>query len=169
MSEAFDQAVPENHGTHAVTLASRVANGLEAGIVGGVAMLSVLVTSSLLRGHVWWESANLLGSTFYGIRAFRLGVGMATLSGIAFHLVITGTVGILFGIACGAMAGRSRLFLVGLVAGLVWYYLADALLWSEINPLVPRYTFVPAALVAHAVFGGCLGWMGQKRLVDPYN
>jgi hypothetical protein len=146
---------------------ARAASGLEAGVIGGLAMLSVLISFSLLRGRVWWESPNLLGSTFYGLRAFRSGVGMATLSGVAFHLVITGSVGVLFGLICGAMAGRSRLFLIGLTAGLLWYYLANALLWSQVNPLVPLYTFTPAALVSHGVFGACLGWMGQLQWVSP--
>jgi hypothetical protein len=146
-----------------LTLAYRAASGLEAGVIGGLAMLSVLITFSLLRGRVWWETANLLGSTFYGLRAFRSGVSMATLSGVAFHLVITGTVGVVFGLVCGAMAGRSRLLLVGLISGVVWYYLANALLWSFVNPLVPLYTFPPAAIIAHGIFGACLGWMGQLQ------
>ena len=132
-------------------------------MIGGLAMLSVLIVFSLLRGRVWFEVPNLLGSTFYGLRAFRSGVGMATLSGVAFHLVITGTVGVVFGLVCGAMVGRSRLFLVGLAAGMAWYYLANALLWRQLNPLIPLYTFVPAALASHGVFGACLGWMGQKN------
>jgi hypothetical protein len=136
-------------------------------VVGGLAMLSVLVSLSLLRGRVWWEIPNLLGSTFYGLRAFRSGVGMATLAGVALHLVITGTVGVAFGLSCGAMAGRSRLVLVGLAAGLTWYYLANALLWSQINPLVPLYTFAPGGLVSHGVFGACLGWMGQTHWATP--
>lgn len=144
------------------TLLARAASGLEAGVVGGLAMLSVLIAFSLLRGRVWWEAPNLLGSTFYGLRAFRSGVGMATLSGVAFHLVITGTVGVMFGLVCGAMTGRSRLVLWGIAVGMFWYYVANALLWSKINPLIPLYTFVPAALASHGVFGACLGWMGQK-------
>ena len=136
--------------------------------MGGLAMLCVLISFSLLRGRVWWETPNILGSTFYGLRAFRAGVGMATLAGVAFHVVITGTVGIVFGLACGSMsgqsgAGRSRLVLVGLAAGVVWFYLADAVLWSQVNPLVPLYTFAPAGLISHGVFGACLGWMGQTE------
>jgi hypothetical protein len=126
-------------------------------------MLSVLIAFSLLRGRVWWETTNILGSTFYGRSAFRAGVGMATLSGLALHIFITGIIGTLFGLACGAMAGRSRLLLVGLAAGVVWFYLADAILWSQVNPLVPLYTYAPAGLLSHGVFGACLGWMGQSE------
>jgi hypothetical protein len=151
-----------------VSALSRAASGLEAGIVGGVAMFVVLVVFSLLRGRVWWETPNLLGSTFYGSRAFRSGVSMATLSGTAFHLVITGTLGTLFGLACGALA-RQRLVLLGIVAGVFWYYFADAVLWRQINPLVPLYTFAPGAIVSHGVFGACLGYMGQRSRYADVN
>src|SRR5262249_33842176 len=117
---------------------SCVVNGLEAGVIGGLAMLLVLVGFFLFRGRVWWEMPNLLGSTFYGARAFRSGVSMPTLSGVAFHLVITGMLGALFGLACGVFA-RQRLILLGIVGGVIWYYLADAVLWRQINPLVPLY------------------------------
>ncbi len=140
----------------------RLASGIEAGVVGGAAMLATLVSSSLLRGHAWWEVPNLLGSTFYGSRAFRLGASMATVSGTAFHFVMTGTVGGLFGLACGGVRQRRRLVLLGILAGVVWYYLAAAVFWNHINPLVPAYSAQPVTAFSHALFGACLGWMGQR-------
>jgi hypothetical protein len=139
----------------------RLASGLEAGVIGGMAMLLLLVAGSMWRGEVWWAPANLLGSTFYGRRAFRAGPGLATLSGTAFHIVITGTVGALFGLACGGVQERRRLVMLGTLAGVFWYYLADALFWSHVNLLVPAYAPQPATLLAHALFGACLGYMGQ--------
>jgi hypothetical protein len=139
----------------------RLASGLEAGVIGGVAMLLLLVAGSMWRGEVWWAPANLLGSTFYGRRAFRAGPGLATISGTAFHIVITGTVGALFGLACGGVQERRRLVMLGTLAGVFWYYLADALFWSNVNVLVPAYAPQPATLLAHALFGACLGYMGQ--------
>src|SRR5262249_2501145 len=121
----------------------------------------LLVSASLLRGHVWWEVPNLLGSTFYGSRAFRSGAGMATVSGTAFHFVITGTVGALFGLACGGVRQRRRLVLLGILAGVVWYYLAQAVFWGRVNPMVPAYSPQPVTVLAHALFGACLGWMGR--------
>ena len=139
----------------------RILNGIEAGIVGGLAMLVLLVVAALLRQHVWWETPNLLGSTFYGVRAFRVGPGRITIAGGAFHLVITGVVGALFGVACGNTYPRRRLVLLGTLAGIVWYYLADAVFWKRINPLVPLYAPQPATLLSHALFGACLGYMGR--------
>jgi hypothetical protein len=142
----------------------RLASGLEAGVIGGIAMLLLLVAGSMWRGEVWWAPATLLGSTFYGRRAFRAGPGWATLSGTAFHIVITGTVGALFGLACGGVQERRRLVMLGTLAGVFWYYLADALFWSNVNVLVPAYAPQPATLLAHALFGACLGYMGQTLI-----
>src|SRR5579863_7911910 len=141
---------------------SRLASGIEAGVIGGLAMLILLISGSLLRGHVWWEIPNLLGSTFYGSRAFRTGASMATLSGTAFHFVITGTVGAVFGLSCGGIRPRRRLILLGVLAGVVWHYLAQAVFWSRVNRMVPAYSPQPLTLLSHALFGACLGWMGQR-------
>ena len=149
---------------HSVDSASppRLLRGIEAGIVGGVLMLALFILGSLLRGRVWWEIPNVLGSTFYGSRAFRSGVSMATLSGTALHFVITGCVGALFGLACGGIRERKRLVLLGLVAGMIWYYLGVAVFWSRINPWVPVFSSKPIAILSHALFGACLGRMGQS-------
>jgi hypothetical protein len=140
----------------------RLLRGIEAGILGGFAMLALLILGSLLRGHVWWEIPNVLGSTFYGTRAFRSGPGVATVSGAALHFVITGSIGALFGLACGGIQQRRRLVLLGLMAGIIWYYLGAGVFWSRINPWVPAIASQPIAILSHAVFGACLGRMARK-------
>jgi hypothetical protein len=152
------------HTDHSIAASDppRLLRGIEAGIVGGFTMLALLILGSLLRGRVWWEVPNVLGSTFYGSRAFRSGVSMATLSGIALHFVITGCIGGIFGLACGGIRERKRLVLVGILAGVVWYYLGLAVFWSRINPWVPVFSSQPIAIIAHALFGACLGRMGYK-------
>jgi len=138
----------------------RLLSGIEAGVVGGIAMLVTLVAGSLTRGDPWWTTPNLLGTTFYGMRAFRGAPNQATLAGGAFHLVIAGSVGAAFGLICGGIEPRRRLLLVGTLAGIVWYGLADAVFWRQVNPLVPLYSAQPATLLSHALFGACLGAMG---------
>jgi hypothetical protein len=151
--------------SHAGQTWSRLASGIEAGIVGGAAMLGLLISDSLWSGHVWWEFPNLLGSTFYGTRAFRSGTGLATLSGAALHFVITGTLGALFGLSCGGIQQRGRLLLLGMLAAVGWYNIANALFWPRVNPWVPLASPRPATLVAHALLGVCLGYMGQRLKV----
>lgn len=142
---------------------ARLASGIEAGIVGGLAMLGLLVSESLWYGHVWWELPNLLGSTFYGPRAFRAGLGLVTLSGLALHFVLTGTLGGLFGLACGGIHQRGRLILLGMFASLGWYNLANATFWPKVNPWVPAASPRPATAVSHVLLGACLGYMGHRQ------
>jgi hypothetical protein len=142
---------------------ARLASGIEAGVVGGLAMLGVLLSESLWDGHVWWDFPNLLGSTFYGPRAFRSGAGMATLSGLALHFVITGTLGGLFGLVFGGIRQRSHLVLLGLLAAVGWYNLANVTFWPNVNPWVLVASPRPATMVSHVLFGACLGYMGQRQ------
>jgi hypothetical protein len=142
---------------------ARLLSGIEAGVIGGIAMLALLVAGSLSRGDPWWTTPNLLGTTFYGMRAFRGAPNQATLAGGAFHLVITGIVGAAFGLVCGDISPRRRLVLMGTLAGLVWYGLADAVFWRQVNPLVILYSPQLATLLSHALFGACLGSMGRRH------
>lgn len=146
----------------------RMASGIEAGIVGGLAMLALQFSESLWDGRVWWEVPNLLGSTFYGPRAFRAGAGMATLAGLALHFVITGCLGGLFGLAFGGIQQRGRLVILGLAASVGWYNLANATFWPNVNPWVPAAAPRPGTVVSHVLLGACLGFMGQRsRFLRP--
>jgi hypothetical protein len=75
---------------------------------------------------------------------------------------MTGSIGAAFGLVCGGIQRRHRLVLLGLLAGLIWHGLADAVLWRRINPLVPIYSAQPATLFSHALFGVCLGYLSRK-------
>jgi len=140
----------------------RLARGIEAGVLGGCAMLALLILTSLLRNRVWWEIPNILGSTFYGSRAFRSGLGMATTAGAALHFVITGSIGALFGLLCGGIRERKRLILFGIFIGMLWYYFSRAVFWTRVNPWVPVYSPEPVAVLANALFGLCLGFISHR-------
>jgi len=139
----------------------RVLRGIEAGIIGGLAMLALLIAAMMFRGYPWWAQPTLLGTTFYGLRSIVAGPNRATIAGGALHLVITGVVGAVFGVMCGGVRRRQRLLLLGTLAGMVWSMLADAVFWRRVNPLVPMYSPQPATLLSHALFGACLGYMGR--------
>jgi hypothetical protein len=145
----------------------RLLSGLEAGVFGGMAMLALLVSGTLWRGYPWWMPYNLLGSTFYGVRALSAGPSQATLAGGALHIFMTGSIGAAFGLVCGGIRRRHRLVLLGTLVGLIWHGLADALLWHQINPLIPLYSAQPATLFSRALFGACLGYMGQELSPTP--
>jgi len=149
-----------------MALLKRVLHGIEAGIIGGLAMLAMLAAASMSHRHVWWEIPNLLGSTFYHSRAFYSGPGRATLAGGALELTISGVVGGLFGAVSGNVRSRHRLILLGTLTGLGWFYFANLFLWPRINPLIPLYWPEPAAALSHLLFGACLGFTGVPAAQD---
>lgn len=145
----------------------RALNGIQAGVVGGLAMLGLLAASSMVNRHVWWEVPNLLGSTFYRYRAFYSGPGKVTIAGTALELTIAGMVGAVFGMAFGNVRSRHRLMLLGTLSGVGWFYLANAVLWPRLNPLVPLYWPEPSAVLSHLLFGIVLGYSGEpERMIS---
>lgn len=126
-------------------------------------MLGMLISESLWNGHAWWEVPNLLGSTFYGTRVLRSGPGLSILAGTALHFVITGTLGGLFGLACGGIHQRGKLVLLGVLAAVGWYNLANASFWPRVNPWVPLISPRPATMFSHVLLGACLGYMGHRQ------
>ncbi|HLJ17411.1 MAG TPA: hypothetical protein VKV15_23140 [Bryobacteraceae bacterium] len=131
--------------------------GLEAGIIGGLAMLAFCILDSLWHHHPWWLIPNLLGSTFYGYRAFRMGPGMASASGIGLQLIILGFVGMIFAVLIASVPSRIRSTLLGMGAGLVWYIASQHLLFPQIGPLVAMYAPEPSTLLGYLLFGVCIG------------
>lgn len=141
--------------------------GLEAGIIGGLAMLALMILNSLWRQHPWWSIPNLLGSTFYSHRAFHMGAGMASASGIALHLVISGLAGVIFATVIAGPLSRTRSTLVGIAAGLLWYYATIYILYPRIGPLVVRYAPEPSTLLAYVLFGVFLGRFPYRASPGP--
>src|ERR1700694_3004019 len=110
--------------------------GVESGVLGGAFMLIWLGLLSLLQGRSIWSIPNLLASTFYGEAALRRGFRWTTLSGIALHLTMAAMAGVVFGLAVGGIASRSRVMLLGLAAGMTWYFLGLDIFWKHVNPIV---------------------------------
>src|SRR6058998_3738901 len=115
--------------------------GVEAGILGGLFMMLWLAFLSLLQGRSVWSIPNLLASTFYGEEALRRGFRWTTLSGLALHLIVSAAAGLLFGLAVSRITSRGRrVMLLGLAAGVVWYFVSLGVFWRYLNPMVPLYT-----------------------------
>ena len=131
--------------------------GLESGVLGGVFMLVWLGLISLLQGGSIWSVPNLLASTFYGEPALRRGFRWTTLSGVALHLIMAAMAGLVFGLVVGGIASRSRVMLLGLAAGMTWYFLGLDIFWRHLNPIVPSYFRGGGMLLAHLGLGYFLG------------
>ena len=127
--------------------------GMEAGVIGGAAMLLFVFAHSVLRGKAWWSYANLLGSVVYGSSALWRGLGRATLAGIALQLLLGGIAGALFGLCFARTRGRMVSLLLGLSCGVIWFFVTHWVVFRGIGPLVPVYASQPATLLGHMIFG----------------
>jgi hypothetical protein len=131
--------------------------GLEAGIIAALVLLGWLAIASAWYRHSIWTSANILATTFYGEAALGGVFTSRTVAGLALYLMLYGIVGALFGLALASRESGLRLTLIGVLAGLGWYYLSFALLWRIINPLISLYTHRGPMIAGHVLYGALLG------------
>lgn len=127
--------------------------GLRAGVLGGLVVLVWYLLIAEWQDQHWYAMANLLGSSFYGDTAFRSRFGLATLAGLALHIVSSGTAGVLFGLLLPHNIRAFRALLLGLAWGLAWYYLTYGFLLARWNPLIGVYTTENLLITAHLLFG----------------
>ncbi len=130
--------------------------GLETGVLGGLAMLAWLVAGAQFFALPWWALPNLMASGFYGQAVFRGGPGMMTLAGAALHLVVAGSVGLVFGLLAPGSLSYLRLALLGACAGLAWYYLSTSPQWNKLSPLLPLHGPRSLLYSAHLLYGAML-------------
>ncbi len=150
-------------------LVIRVLAGLQVGVTGGLLMLLWFAMHSMILGQRWYAVPNLLGSTFFCDHAFRAGAGWVTASGFALHVIASGCVGVLFGLTAPASAAISglRTFLLGLLAGMLWYYVLFELFWKFVNPWVLLYSSHRTMVVAHLIYGAWLArWRGVAMAIQ---
>jgi len=131
--------------------------GVEAGVLGGLCMMAWLAILSLFQGRSIWSMPNLLASTFYGEAALRRGFRWTSLSGVALQLIVSAAAGLLFGFAVSGIADRGRVMLLGLAAGVAWYFLSLGVFWRYVNPMVPLYARGSGMFLAHVGMGIFLG------------
>src|ERR1700690_1224268 len=131
--------------------------GLEAGVIAALVLLGWLALASAWYRRSIWTAANIMATTFYGEAALGREFTSRTVAGIALYLVLYGTIGALFGLPLASRDTGLRTTLIGVLVGLGWYYLSFAILWHNINPLIPLYTHSGPMMVGHALYGGLLG------------
>ena len=133
--------------------------GLQAGVLAGLIALLYLMLDGAIRGRGLWAFANLVSATIYQGRALSNSFRWATLVGMALHLLISGVVGVAFAFVVARFGSKPlRSYLVAACLGLLWYFAACRFLWPKINPAVVIYQPFPGMLLAHLLFGLCMGW-----------
>ena len=137
--------------------------GLQAGVIAALILLGWLALASAWYRHSIWTAANIMATAFYGEAALSRDFSSRTVAGIALYLVLYGTIGALFGVTLASRDASLRMSLLGVLVGLGWYYLSFAILWPNINPLIPLYTHRGPMMLGHALYGGCLGRFPRYR------
>src|ERR1044071_7157410 len=117
----------------AVSRILRAIAGIESGVLGGIFVLGWLALVNLAQGASVWSTPNLLASTFYGQAALRRGFRWSTLSGVALQVTMSASIGLLFGLAVSGIPSRPRVMLLGLGAGIAWYFLSLGFFWKHVN------------------------------------
>lgn len=131
----------------------RLLAGLETGVLGGLISFVWLSTFCVFYNERLYFAGNLIGSTVLGQQALSLGLGKATLAGVALHLIVCGVLGLVQGFALRGALLRSHgaAMLLGLSLALLLFGVArrvNPMLWIE----SPRLSLFLSCLV----FGVCL-------------
>jgi hypothetical protein len=131
----------------------RLLAGLQAGVLGGVAMLVWTMATSPWRRQPWWAFPNLMGSGLFGEAVFRLGFGWASWNGIALLLFLAGALGAVFALLVPESVGAFRFGLLAFAAALAWYYATASPAVNRWAPLVPLYTPKAILYTGHLLYG----------------
>jgi hypothetical protein len=126
-------------------------------MLAGIAMLAWFALASSLARRSPWSLPNLLTTVVFDRPGLRSGFGWPAVVGLALHLFVAGLIGAVFGIVAGSARSRLRVALLGLLAGLAWYYFSQALLWNRLGVLSALYASPLWLMIGHLVYGAVLG------------
>lgn len=135
----------------------RVSAGLQAGMLGGLVMLAWIMTGAWVQGQSFWTIPNLLAYSFYGNRMYRPDFVWRTWSGLGFHFLFAGVLGIVFALIVPRATRPVVAGLLGVVFSLFLYAVAGVWLWERINPPMQLYARQPFVLAGYLLFGLLLG------------
>ncbi len=131
--------------------------GLQAGVLGGLAMLAYFSVDAVLRQQRWNSPEILMGTVVYGNWAIWHGHLRAVLAGAGFQIVAAGFAGLAFAFLFAGLRvvqeRRLAALTLALTFAFAWYWLWYAQLFPRVAPLVPQYTAKPVAIAAHTLLG----------------
>lgn len=128
--------------------------GLETGVLGGVALLGWYAFSSLAAGQAAWDVPARLGAAACRGSAFWPELrGFEVAAGASVHIAGAGVAGALFGLVARGVTSLRRLFLLGTLFGLVWYYVLDQILLRSAGAGAYPFLFRRPVIAGHALFG----------------
>jgi hypothetical protein len=128
--------------------------GLQAGVLGGLAMLLYLSLDAILHRQRWLTPEVLLSTAVYGNSVIWHASAKAVLAGVSVQLVAAGLAGALCGYVFEWIRGDGLTALfTGLGFAFGWYLFWHFLLLPKVAPLVAAYASRESAIAAHLLLG----------------
>jgi hypothetical protein len=141
--------------------------GLQAGVVGALALFACLMIGSLWDGRSIWVVPNLFATTFFGNEVYRNQLLRTSWAGLALTLAVYGLLGTIWG-CIWRDERKAWLRLYGALAGLGIYFLFYSYLWRHVNPLVTLYAPDRQLQLGHVLWGLALARspLYARRIAD---
>ncbi len=135
--------------------------GLDVGLFAGLPAVAWLLLHSWLRGEPWWAKLNVAGALFYGGSVYTMGLGRASLAGIALLLAGYALLGALFGLWARTQ-GVARNLILGLLMAVTWQLICQQYLLTRLDSFAPAYFPPLSTLPAQMMFGIGLARFGPR-------
>ena len=142
---------------HANPAGASILAGLQAGVIAALALLGWLALAGAWYRRSMWTAANIMSTNFYGEAGLSGAFTFRTVTGLALYVALYGIIGALFGLALASHTASRYLTMIGVLAGLGWYYLLFVMLWRNLNPLISLYTHCGPMIAGHVLYGALLG------------
>src|ERR1700722_625156 len=126
--------------------------GLQAGILGALAMLAFLMAGSIVDRRSIWLVPNLFATTFFGSAAYGNQFLRGSLPGVSLLLAVYGGIGVAWGCFWRDEPKRWLTFYGG-VFGLAVYFLLFNFVWKRLNPLIALYAPDRQLELGHILWG----------------
>jgi uncharacterized membrane protein YagU involved in acid resistance len=159
VTEQSDAAsIDESASANRVSLGTRLAAGVAAGIVGAVLMTGFMITYSSIVGEGGMMPLKALGAIVYGVEALVAG-STAILAGASIQIGFSIALGIAFALFTPRRTSITRALFAGIAFGIVIWLVMDLVLLPFMNPtMADRLALMPLAyFIAHLLYGIGLG------------
>jgi len=134
----------------------RLLAGLEAGFFGSLMAMVWYAIHSRMSGELWWTKFNVAAGLFYGGSVYVMGLGKATLAGVALLVLMYCIAGVLFG-AIAPVRAPVLAVLAALAYSTLTALAANRWLWPALDPFAPAYFPPPVVLAGHLLYSLVLG------------
>ena len=134
----------------------RMLAGIETGVLGASLMCVWLFAHSWWSGEGIFTPANIWATSVYGSSVMRYGPARPY-SGLATHFAMACCLGVLFAVLSSRVRRFPVILLLGLFAGVAWYF--SLVTW---NRWIALYSQQPETFLAYLLFGIVLSRMPSR-------